>query len=314
MDLLPDAIVSLILSFLTTRDAVRTSVLARKWRFLSASPLNLNFDWPSVCEIKNRGFRCVKWTDSYHKYKHPFVKIVDQTLNYYVGTRVLTFRISFCLGREYSCEIGRWICFAVKLGVENLKLHFSCNHFLYSDAAKKSIECKRKEYYTFPCQLLPHAKESTLKQLFLQSCILGPNLNDRLSSLVTLKLYDVPLAQNDIETILSSCLNLETLNFEWCSLLVTRLSFCSLLRLKSLAVFYCSEVKEIELSAANLTTFEYAGNLVNLSFLEVPNLEKFHFWAGCDNSLGDIFSQLGKVLPHVKALLVFTRLNWVCHV
>ncbi|KAI8546830.1 hypothetical protein RHMOL_Rhmol07G0149800 [Rhododendron molle] len=55
MDLLPDEILSLIISFLTTRDVVRTSVLATKWRFLSASPLNLDFDWPSIRGMKRGG-------------------------------------------------------------------------------------------------------------------------------------------------------------------------------------------------------------------------------------------------------------------
>ncbi|KAG5540095.1 hypothetical protein RHGRI_020359 [Rhododendron griersonianum] len=63
MDLLPDEILSLIISFLTTRDVVRTSVLATKWRFLSASPLNLDFDWPSIRGMKRGGSRCLMRSD-----------------------------------------------------------------------------------------------------------------------------------------------------------------------------------------------------------------------------------------------------------
>lgn len=255
MDQLPDGILSDIISFLTIRYAVRTSVLASRWRFLSASLPNLNFDWPSVLGIRDDPLICLKSTNNYqncHNYQncqHRFVKIVDQVLNNYVGTRILTFRISFCVERKFSYEIGQWISFAVRLGVKSLQLQFSCNQFLLEGAAKKPVECKHKEYYIFPCHLLPPSEESMLKQLFLQSCILGPDLNDRFSSIITLKLFDVPLAQSDAERIFSSCLNIECLNLEWCSLPIT-LSVCSsLLRLKSLVIWCCFDVKEIELSA-----------------------------------------------------------------
>ncbi|KAH7846583.1 hypothetical protein Vadar_015734 [Vaccinium darrowii] len=265
MDLLPDGILSDIMSLLTIRDAVRTSVLARRWRFLGTSLPNLNFDWPSVLGIRDDPHPrfCEKSTNNFHKSQDRFVRTVDHILNNYVG------------------------------------------------AAKKPFECKHKEYYVFPCHLLPPSGESKLKQLFLQSSVLGPDLNDRFSSLITLKLFDVPLAQIDAERIFSYCLILESLNLELCSLPVTLAVSSSLLRLKSLTVWSCFEVKEIELSAPNLTTFEYSGVWVSFSFLEVGNLEKLQFVVKCDRGLGYVFNQLGKVVPHVKALLVISETEWI---
>lgn len=314
MDLLPDGILSDIISLLTIRDAVRTSVIASRWRFLSTSLPNLNFDWPSVFGIVDNPnhFICERSMIRNHKDQHRFVRIVDQILNNYVGTRILTFRVSLCVGREFSYEIGQWISLAVRLGVESLQLHFSCNLFLFEAAAATPVECKHKEYYIFPCHLLPPSEESMLKHLFLQSCILGPDLNDRFSSLMTLKLFDVPLAQIDTERIFSSCLNLECLNLESCSLPVTLAVCSSLLRLKSLVVRSCLKVKEIELSAPNLTTFEYWGDLVSFSFLEARNLEKLQLLVECNWSLGYLFSQLGKFVPHLKALSVISPTDWVC--
>ncbi|KAG5527126.1 hypothetical protein RHGRI_028146 [Rhododendron griersonianum] len=128
------------------------------------------------------------------------------------STRILTFRVSLCVGREFSYETGQWISLAVRLGVESLQLHFSCNPFLFEAAAAKPVECKHKEYYIFPCHLLPPSEESMLKHLFLQSS---------------------------------------------------------------------------------------------------RNLEKLQLLVEYNRSLGYLFSQLGKVVPHVKALSVISPTDWI---
>lgn len=302
IELLPDEMLYHILSFFTLREAIQTSILASKWRLFCTSLPNLNFDGLNL--IKQPEMQCCLLD------KHWIVKIVDQSLNNYLGTRILTFRFSFCLPKEYACQIDRWITFAVRLGVENLTLQLSCYSVYLHHVRFKLPEYKYKEYYVFPCHLLPQCNESKLNQLFLQTCILGPCLNDQFRSLKTLELLDVHLVQSDVDRVFSSCLNLEFLFLERCYLLGT-LRLGVLQRLKSLMVFRCSELKGIELSAAHLTTFEYTGNPINFSHLTIPSLRKLDCWADCDRSLGYIFSQLGNAHPHVEFLSIFTATNWV---
>ncbi|GFS32670.1 hypothetical protein Acr_00g0023910 [Actinidia rufa] len=89
---LPDDVLSTILSFLTMKDYVKTSVLSKRWRYLCASLSNMDFDISTLFDWRNDGMECayVKDGETYRrdttrgriktncvKNKRAFVKVED---------------------------------------------------------------------------------------------------------------------------------------------------------------------------------------------------------------------------------------------
>ena len=54
---LPDDILSYILSFLSMREAVKTRILSRKWRFLSSPSTDLHFDLLFVVGLSTEEYK-----------------------------------------------------------------------------------------------------------------------------------------------------------------------------------------------------------------------------------------------------------------
>nr|XP_023903783.1 F-box/FBD/LRR-repeat protein At1g13570-like [Quercus suber] len=114
---LPTDVLSLILSYLTFSDAVKTSVLSHRWTRICASRLSLIFDRHNIMPIF--GYPCMD-------YKHIFVGRVNQFLQFYEGTHIVSFQLRFCLGMDCANNIDQWISFANKMGAENTTICFDC--------------------------------------------------------------------------------------------------------------------------------------------------------------------------------------------
>ena len=134
--------------------------------------------------------------------------------------------------------------------------------------------------------------KQTCSNLFLANCTLRlpTDLFDKLKGLVTLRLHDVTIDEAFIASMLSTCTLLEGLTLKACEV-VSNLIVAgpSCLRLKDLKVFGGS-VNNIEISAPNLISFEYSGNILLISSITAPRL------------LNVFFSTLQiKTLPHALA-------------
>ncbi|EYU44906.1 hypothetical protein MIMGU_mgv1a024205mg [Erythranthe guttata] len=95
---LPDSVLTHILSFLQTKDSVRTSVLARRWRYLWAYVPTLDFDG------ENKDF-------------------INKAMLLHIVERVNTFRL--LLDKDYSFHdypLDTWTAFAIMRRVQNLDL------------------------------------------------------------------------------------------------------------------------------------------------------------------------------------------------
>nr|XP_023903434.1 putative F-box protein At1g32020 [Quercus suber]XP_023916182.1 putative F-box protein At1g32020 [Quercus suber] len=94
---LPDDILSCILSHLTLRDAVKTSILSHRWGRKDPS----------------------------REEKDKFVKAVNQFLKFHAGTKIVSFVVSFRLGNDYKNDVDEWIRSAIGMGAERLTLCLS---------------------------------------------------------------------------------------------------------------------------------------------------------------------------------------------
>ncbi|XP_018499927.2 F-box/FBD/LRR-repeat protein At5g56420 [Pyrus x bretschneideri] len=124
---LPNEILCRILSLLPTKEAVKTSVLSPRWRFVWApiptldlcdksSQRALNSVGPSFAEFVGRRL----FTHRFHR-DRGFAEFVDRALVIRGSSDIHTFRLS-CTGVENYPSVEAWICTAIRLKVVELEL------------------------------------------------------------------------------------------------------------------------------------------------------------------------------------------------
>lgn len=110
---LPDDILVPILSALTLKEAGRTSVLSKRWRYLwTFKTGSLDFDGEGLVKTSL-------------KFKSRFVKMVNRILKLHQGHTIDEFRVCFDVnGMKFKSEIDNWISFSLRKKVKRLLLEF----------------------------------------------------------------------------------------------------------------------------------------------------------------------------------------------
>ncbi|PHT92012.1 hypothetical protein T459_07125 [Capsicum annuum] len=313
---LPDDVLSSILARIEIKDAVKTSILCRRWRYLFASMPTLRFSHNMI------GYNYLDHTCPPY-YQQKFWKVVNQFFQLYLGRKVVELEMRIFIERKFSSEFGRLMHSISKFGVERLHLNFSCvripaSRYIYPKRnrffefslelcvripASRYIYPKRNRFFEFSLELLSQA--SSLKSLFLSVCVVQPSVTLRLNSLETLFLTRVLLESGQLEGILSSCLNLNQLIIKYCKL---PHKLCISGTVKFVSFVYSDGLKEIDLKATNLRGFECFFNYkVRFYFSSVPVLEYVKISLRGDASMPYIFGEFATDLPaQVKSLIVTT--------
>jgi hypothetical protein len=120
---LPDCILSHILTMLSIKDLLKTSVLSRRWCKLWSLWRDLPFD---IFHVLGRSKKeLVLHTDSSYTVERlvhldintdEFVKRVDQFLKSFQGIKIYSFFVSFYLNVKHSDIMDQWIRFAIARG------------------------------------------------------------------------------------------------------------------------------------------------------------------------------------------------------
>ncbi|XP_042499420.1 F-box/FBD/LRR-repeat protein At5g56420-like [Macadamia integrifolia] len=251
---LPDEVLSHIISFLTLREAMRTSSLSRRWKYAwRTSVSNLDFDAKNMLGIQNYPIHGQEITSK-------FIGVVDQTLKLLQDFKVERFRICWDLDNRHGSILHRWVKFAIMSGAKELHLD------LYPSPDY--------DLYSLPSGLLGSVKKSSLNHLHLSFCTLNilrpyPSF-EGFESLTTLSLKHVFLTEEDVGDLLCHCSLLECLKLAECMNLVILRIFSP--SLKYVGVNDLSDLVEIKLCATSLVTFEFTGHMVNFCFVNVPLL------------------------------------------
>ncbi|KAF3616479.1 hypothetical protein FXO38_34518 [Capsicum annuum] len=234
---LPDDVLSLILSRMTTKDAVKTSILSTRWRYLFASMPTLQFSL-DMFGVNYSG----------HTSQQKLMKTVNQFLQFYLGRKIVDLEMHMVIKREvfYSGAFAQLMHSISKLGVERLLLNFSCGKIPTS----KYINLHHNTFYEFPLELL--SKASSLKSLSLSDCAVRPSVRLRLNSLKNLYLTSVLLKSGQLEGILSSRVNPNQLVIKYCKL---PHKLCISGTVKFVLFADCGGLEEIDLQATNLHGF-----------------------------------------------------------
>lgn len=177
---LPGHVIDKILSNLSLRDAVRTSILSSKWRYKWVNLTHLVFDNPSV----------LVFTQDPTIIKSKLVKIVDHVLLLHSGP-IHKFKLSHRDLQGVS-DIDRWILFLSRGSVKEFILEIWKGHRYKLPSP------------LYSCQKLIH--------LELFNCLLKPpSTFNGFKSLKSLDLQHITMDQDVFEKLISNCPLLERL-------------------------------------------------------------------------------------------------------
>ncbi|XP_038712209.1 uncharacterized protein LOC120006288 [Tripterygium wilfordii] len=127
-------------------------------------------------------------------------------------------------------------------------------------------------------------------------------------SLRDLQLNWVDISGVVIEHLLSSCPYLEQLSIENSDSLVDLNVTDQSPRLKHLKIVGCPELESIYLSTTSLLSFNYFGQIIHISFVNVPNLVKVSVGGKYSDSIISNFAQLSNYVFRLETLTLHSRL------
>ncbi|KAL3501594.1 hypothetical protein ACH5RR_036043 [Cinchona calisaya] len=181
---LPSSIIDTILMCLPTRDAARTSILSRKWRY----------NWSRIPQLV---IDDELWNATMKKYVPPrekFLEILYQILSLHQGP-IFKFILSVT-GLRASPHIDNLIVLLSRSGIKEFTLKLSLG-----------------EYYMMPLSFFSCVE---LMHLNLRSCWINkPTTFKGFSHLISLKLSHVYMGTEFLQSLISSCPILEQLTLEY---------------------------------------------------------------------------------------------------
>ncbi|XP_074320300.1 F-box/LRR-repeat protein At4g14103-like, partial [Silene latifolia] len=244
---LPNCVLSHILSFLPTKDAVGSCILSRRWQDLWTGLPNIDFDDRQVyCRSMNLSEKPISFFDL-----APFHNFVERVLIHRDVTYITRFRLSCRVWCE--TRVSSWISSAIRRNVKELELFLELHNPFHLPPR------------VFNCSSLRTLKicmECTLK---LPNNVFLPNLR-------TLYLGAVGFSDEEsVNKLFSGCPALEELKLIDCSWEKLESITISIPSLKSLRIdelFYMLSVNKrndciIKLELPNLVSFEFLGGLFN---------------------------------------------------
>ncbi|KAH7845149.1 hypothetical protein Vadar_025798 [Vaccinium darrowii] len=179
---LPEDVLHHILSFLSTKDAIRTSILSTKWEYL----------WTSIANIDLK--------ETYHqagkKEDGSFLDFVDRVLIFHDASEIKSLSLE---SHELvnSSRVNSWISASIRHNIKELKL---CLHW----KTQPVLPCR-----LFTCQSLVVLKLSMDWALEVTSLT-------RFLNLKTLELKYVTFSDNSTQHLFSSCPMLQELALVYC--------------------------------------------------------------------------------------------------
>lgn len=309
---LPDGIVSTIISMLPLREAVRTSVISKRWRYMWTCHSDLKFDFVNVLWSRAHHRNAQESQSKRQVQRRRFVERVDMIMHQRcLGPKINSLTVHFHLGKEFSSHIDHWISCGVMKGVESLDLDLSeCTSF-----RKNGVSSNAFERYEFHSSVLtpPARGRCNLKHLRLNSCTFAAPLSSNyLNSLITVELQRVCIDDEMLKDLLSNCLLLKKLSLHFCQDLFNLKFLNANHQLQFLNIKDCLRLNEIEISSENLMRLEYTGPSISFSFKRVCKLAEVYLNYTRANRTGGAtyaLTQLPREVPQLEKLNLLSILS-----
>ncbi|KAI5423854.1 hypothetical protein KIW84_030177, partial [Lathyrus oleraceus] len=310
---LPDCILSYILTKLSMKDLLKTSILSKRWCNLWALRRDLYFDVFNVFEnneeeLLQKGylfdipsahcFIILERSINLELSLDEFVRWVDQFLKHSNATVIDSFLVNFYLNSQQQTTIDNWISLVIKRGIQRIDLLFKGSPYGRCDRPRK--------YYKFSFNLFLESNASTLKHLSLECCIISIPPNCNFIPFKSLSFLSLKWVKVD-GIFIQSLPQLEELHLIECELKSSILKMVSSslchLKVTSCYVLFGNSKKFIEqcsLDCLKLTSLDYDGHdLANLNF-NTPMLNNFHLVVSYSQHL--IAFRLFATLPKLESL------------
>ncbi|XP_028097583.1 putative F-box protein At1g49610 [Camellia sinensis] len=246
---LPEPLLHNILSYLTMKDVIKTSVLSKRWRYI----------WLSIT--------CLKFLPM-KKQKYKEVGFINRTLLLHKGPKIQKFSITFVYNPAHAHQVDSWIHFAIARNVNELYLDFPCKRsclFRYG---------YKLPHFIFSCR--------SLTVLALKHCVIRIPVNFIPSSLKILSLEHVFFIGGDISDLISSSPILEYLSLTNC--LSSSDLYLSIFKvgMKTLKIYeshYYSQSSKLDVYAPFIVSFELVTNMSGKNYVmkKMQSLESASF-------------------------------------
>ncbi|XP_057455275.1 putative F-box/LRR-repeat protein At1g56400 [Lotus japonicus] len=200
---LPHSLLSVIVSLISFREAVRTSILSKNWIDIFKYTSNIEFDEAFF----------VKDGQTYQKrqaQRKAFLEFVLLWIANHTKTVVDKFSLRLSLPQKVKRVVRECITFATKYGVKELELDFSDPTL---DCYFTTNYIKHEALFELPLHVYGHTCLESLK-LFSCSLIEAELLNFHALKEISLGWMEVKLIT--IKTLLSNCEALESLSLKRC--------------------------------------------------------------------------------------------------
>ncbi|OAO89510.1 hypothetical protein AXX17_AT5G39650 [Arabidopsis thaliana] len=199
---LPDALICHILSFLPTKEAASTTVLAKRWKPLLAFVPNLNFDDSIYFHPRAR-------RNKYSKSYESFMSFVDSVLALQAKTKTPLKRFHVkCEDVVDQSWVLEWIPKVLKRGVLDIDLHITSSRNY----------CENSSFYSLPSKIFVSKTLVRLKIQFQDGVHIDVEGGVSLPKLKTLHLDYFKIETSMLNKLLSGCHALEELvlaNLMW---------------------------------------------------------------------------------------------------
>lgn len=237
MDKLPDDLLTSIVSLLPAKERARTSVLAPRWRNFWKLLRVLNLDDSEIAEELRYSRLGKKSILKRNSIRRRFVNCVNTSLVSHLGETLDELRIQSGLDNNDAKAIDRWIELALRKKVRKLEFNFSADTM---DGRWNDFRFKTYEYlaYDFP-------------NFDRFDVVSPPGV-----SLVSLSLNQVDLSEGVLDSLISSCRNLEHLHVETAKGLKSFRPSCEATRLRRLALIGCNDLRNVEVCCPGLVWYE----------------------------------------------------------
>ncbi|KAG8491315.1 hypothetical protein CXB51_014469 [Gossypium anomalum] len=228
---LPDDTLLTILSLLTFKEVVATSILSQRWRYLWTCLPSLNFRYEEVVprnDDEGNKKQCHRPIIGMHSNGQPSAKVSQ-------GATAARLELNFS-------------CYLYPIGSHVKSYSLPLNLF---------DKTKGLEPYLVQPDCVFSIPTSSL------------NVQNRFKSLRELLLKFVDVTDDQFDTILSSCTSLECLHLLESSRLVNVKHSVPHMKLNYLEIYNCSDLENIEIFAPNLVSFKYRGSRIYIFWMNI---------------------------------------------
>ncbi|CAL8172505.1 unnamed protein product [Prunus armeniaca] len=297
---LPYEVIVSIVSLLPLKEAVATSILSRRWRYVWSSTTTLNLETVNFEDPETLNYFCELDYDKRDQEEgHKYVNWVNHALKQHSGQSIERFRVIFFLDNVFTSSIDKWVQFAMEKRVQRLEL----------DLLTTGGGGWHDDDYTFPYKLLGMEKEDFASNVIPSLGSGGYYNNIGFKSLKVIHFRHVGVTGEVVEFFLSNCPLLERLSLDVVKNLVNLRVVGPSIALKYLEIKYCQRLKNIEICDANIVSFIYCGSLIHLHLKNVPLLVDvtYYKWYAYAEFTRIVFSQFSPCLSHLKILKLDIR-------